>query len=208
MLMEIPAIYAVFKGGEVKTAPVNINGTDISFISEPAPTEYSADELDDRMPVLVADVRGLGKKELDDRLLMNMSFPGSDVWFLTPIKDVEDVFDCFMGSTVKLLVPYHMTRNDIVMEEAYEVTENCIPALFVSHGRVICRGEQTKDLASAIAEMERIGFAEIVVFDTDSTLSTDDWGSLHERHPGLIPFIRNRDGIAGDAGFQKIIYDL
>ncbi|MDR0508334.1 MAG: hypothetical protein LBG63_00690 [Candidatus Methanoplasma sp.] len=204
--MEIPVIYSVFKGGEVKTAPVNINGTDISFISEPVAAEYSRDELDDRMPVLVVDVRGFGKKELDDRLLMNMRFPGSDIWFMTHIKDVEDVFDCFMGNTVKVLIPYHTTRNDVVVEEAYEVTENCMPALFVSGGRVICRGEQTKDLGSAIAEMERIGFTEIVVFDTDSVLRNDDWGSLLERHPGLIPFVRNRDGTAAES--QTFIRDL
>jgi len=205
--MEIPAIYSVFRGGEVRAAPVNINGADISFVSEPVPPAYSAEDLDERMPVLVVDVKGLFKKRLDDRLLMNMRFPGSDIWFMTYIKDVEDVFDCFMGNVEKVLVPYHTIRNDVVLEEAYEVTENCIPALFVLHGKVVCGGEYAKDIGTTVGRLERIGFREIVVLDTDSTLRTDDWISLCERSSGIIPFVKSADKADG-AGYQNIIIDL
>ena len=207
-VMEIPAIYSVLKNGEIKAAPVTIEGADIFFVSEPVPPAYAADELGDRAPLLVADVKGLSKKELDDRLLMNMKFPGSDIWFLTYIRDIEDVFDCFMGNVAKMLIPYHTTRNDVVMEEAYEVTENCIPVLFVSRGKVVCRGGQTKDIGQAVGELERIGFGEIIVFDTDSMLSADDWISLRSRSAGVIPFIRAVGAAAGDAGFEKIIFDF
>ena len=205
--MDIPAIYSVFRNGEVRAAPVNIEGKDISFVSEPVPPAYSSEESDERMPLLIADVRGLGRRELDDRLLTNMKFPGSDVWYLTHIKDVEDVFDSFMGDVTKVLVPYHTTRNDIVMEEIYEVTENCFPTLFVFHGKVICRREQTKDIGTAIGELERKGFSEVVVMDTDSTLRRDDWLYLYEKYPGVIPFVRNKDRMDEDSVFQKIIVD-
>jgi len=208
MSMEIPAIYSVFRNGEVRAAPVRIEGTEISFLSEPVPPAYSPEEMEERMPVLVADVRGLGKKELDDRLLTKMKFPGSDVWFLTHIKDIEDVFDSFMGNVTKVLVPFHTTRNDIVWEEIHEVSENCFPTLFVSHGKVICRKEQTKDIGTAIGELERKGFREIVVLDTDSTLRKDDWLYLYERSPDVIPFVRNTNRVDENEGFQKIIVDL
>jgi len=208
MFMDIPAIYSVYRGGKVKAAPVNIEGADISFVSDPMPLEYSADELDDRMPLLVADVRGLGKGGLDDRLLTNMKFPGSDVWFMTCIKDVEDVFDCFMGNIAKVLMPYHSVRNGIVMEEVYEVTENCIPVLFVSKGVVLHRNEGATGIGTALSELERIGFREIIVFDTDSTLRSDDWASLHEKSPDLIPFVRSKGATVDGIGFQKVIFDL
>jgi len=206
--MEIPAIYSVYRGGEIRAAPVDISGTNISFISEPVPPAYSAEGFDERMSVLVVDVKGLGRKRLDDRLLMNMKFSGSDIWFMTFIKDVEDVFDCFMGNVVKVLMPYHTVRNDIVPREVFEVTENCIPVLFVLNGRVVCREEQTEDIGEAIREMERIGFREIAVLDIDYTLRDDDWASLHERSSGIIPFVRSRDKADRIAGFQNIIIDF
>ncbi|MCL2032742.1 MAG: hypothetical protein FWG96_05690 [Methanomassiliicoccaceae archaeon] len=206
--MEIPALYSVFKNGEVRSAPVRFDGTRISFETEPAPPAYSADETEDRMPILVVDMRGLGRKEMDDRLITDMKFPGSDVWLMTHIKDVEDVFDSFMGDIVKLLIPYHTTRNDLVMSEAYEVSEHCMPVLFVSQGRVLCRGEQTTDIREAMEGLAGRGFLETAVLDTDSLLRAEDWAYLYDRFPELIPFVRKKDGPAGDIGFQKIIVDL
>jgi len=205
--MDIPAIYSVLKSGEVRSAPVKIDGADISFISDPVPPEYSVDELDDRMPVVIVDVKGLSRKNLDDRLLTDMRFPGSDIWFLTYIEDVEDVFDCFMGNAVKILMPYHTTRNDLVMGEAFEVTENCIPVLFISSGKVICRGGEMKDIATVIAEMEKIGFTEIIAFDTDSMLRKDDWASLHDMFSGIIPFVRSISAANDGLDLQKVIFD-
>lgn len=204
----IPAIYSVFRGGEVRAAEVTIDGTNISFVSEPVKVTYSADELDDRMPVLIADVKGLGRGNMDDRLLTNMRFPGSDVWFMTCIRDIEDVFDCFMGDTVNVLIPCHTVRNGLVMREAFEVSEYCIPVLFVSRGTAVCAGGQTKEINDAVNDLSGIGFKKIVIFDTDSSINTDGWSSLYGRFSGLVPFVRKRDDGIEDIGFREIISDL
>ena len=206
--MDIPAIYCVFKAGEVRSAPARIEGTAVSFETEPAGTSFSAEGAESRTSVVVADVRGLGRRELDDRLLKKMKFPGCDIWFLTHVRDIEDVFDCFMGDIAKLLIPYHTTRNDLVMREAYEMSENCIPALFVSKGRVSGRRGQTKDLRAVVEEMVKIGFSEVAVFDTDSMLTAYDWISLNDRFSDLTPFVRDMDGPTAGIGFQNIIFDL
>jgi len=205
--MNIPAIYSVLKGGEVRSAPVKIEGADMSFISNPVPPEYSVDELDDRMPVVIVDFRGLSRKNLDDHLLTDMRFPGSDIWFLTHIDDVEDVFDCFMGNVVKVLMPYHTIRNDLVMKEVFEVTENCIPVLFVSSGKVICRGGEMGDITTIIAEMEKVGFTETIVFDIDSVLRREDWASLRDMFPGIIPFVRSIGAATEGLDLRKVIFD-
>ena len=207
MPMNVPALYSVLKSGEVRSAQVKIKGADISFISNPVPPEYSVDELDDRMPVVIADVRGLSRKNLDDRLLTDMRFPGSDIWFLTHIDDVEDVFDCFMGNVVKVLIPYHTIRNDLVMREVFEVTENCIPVLFVSSGKVICRGGEMGDITTIIAEMEKVGFTETIVFDIDSVLRREDWASLRDMFPGIIPFVRSIGAATEGLDLRKVIFD-
>ena len=206
--MEIPAIYSVLKRGEIKAAPVSIKGTEISFESEPVKLEYSVDEMDDRMPLVVVDVKGLGKENLDDGLLSKIEFRGSDVWFLTFIYSIEDVFDCFIGNIAKALIPYHSAGSDSVLKEIYEVSENCIPVLFVVQGRVACRGGSTDDIRVIIDEVAKIGYQEIVIFDTDSSLSMDDWVSIKDRFQNTIPFTRNSYMCIEEVGFKMIISDL
>jgi hypothetical protein len=208
MPMDIPAIYAVLKGGEVRTAPVKFEGTDVSFLSEPVRQTYSAEGTDDRMPVAVADVKGLGRGELDDRLLTSMRFPGNDVWLMTHISDIEDVFDCFMGEVSKVLIPYHTVRNGLVMNEAYEVSENCIPVLFVLGGAAVCRGGRREDLRTAMGDLSKTGFQDIAVLDADSSVRRDEWMALGDRYEGLIPFLRKGGGSAEGMGFKMIIVDL
>ena len=207
MLMEIPALYSVFKNGEVRTAPAVIAGTNISFASEPAKPEYSADELDERRPLAVVDVKGLEKRNIDDKLLKNLGFRGSDVWFLSHIYNIDDIFDCFMGNIVKTLMPYHTTKNNSVLKEAFEVSENCIPVIFVTNGTAVCRRGRLEEIGTHIREAEKIGFHEIIVFDTDSSMKRDDWTSINDRFPNIIPFVRNKDIPFEEIGFRMFISD-
>jgi hypothetical protein len=206
--MDIPAIYTVFRGGEVRSAPVRMDGMKFTFVSDPAKRSYIGENADERSSVVVVDVKGFTKGKIDDRLLMTMRFPGNDVWFLTYVEDIEDVFDCFMGDIEKLLIPYHTTISKHVMAEAFDVSENVIPVIFAPQGRAICRGGSTKDIITAIEEMTKIGFEEIAVLDTDSVLRIDDWISLNDRTRGLIPFVRYKNVALSNAGIKKIIYDL
>jgi hypothetical protein len=206
--MDIPAVYAVLRSGEIRAAPVRMDGVSIWFDSEPAAFIHRPDAADRREPIVVADVKGLGKGELDDRLLTRIKIPGSDVWFLTHVEDVDDIFDCFMGDIAKVLIPYHTVRNSKVLEEAYEVSDNCIPILFVSQGKAVCRGGKTKDIMDAVEELERIGFAETAVLDTDGMMTADDWAAMNGRSKGLIPYVRDRDKVPSEIGFRYIISDL
>jgi len=205
--MEIPAIYAVLRGGEVRAAPVRIDGMKITFASEPVRQSHFAEDAEERIPVVVADMKGFGKGKIDDRLLMKLKFPGNDIWFMSHIEDIEDVFDCFMGEIEKLLIPYHTVRRMSVLRETFDISDNCIPVLFAPQGRVKCRGSETKDIRTVLEELEKIGFHEIAVFDSDSVLRPEDWISLRERSEGVIPFIRYRNEELVRAGFKRIIFD-
>jgi hypothetical protein len=206
--MEIPAIYSVFKGGEARAASAKIDGTKISLASEPEMIEYSADKTAERMPVVIVDVKGLGRGRPDDRLLSNVRFPGSDTWFLTFIYDVNDVFDCLMGEVDSIIIPYHTINNNHVMKDAYDVSENCIPAVFVSMGMAVCRDGLPSDLRLTVRELAEVGFGKIIVFDTDSSLFSGDWADLHDIFQGLIPFIRKDSGQIENTMFREIIIDL
>jgi hypothetical protein len=206
--MEMPAIYCAYKGGELRSAPVKFEGTNISFLTEPARTAYSSEGSDERTEVLLVDVKGLRRREMDDRTFTDIRFPGSDIWLLTHIRDVEDVFDCFMRGIMKLLVPFHTIKDYEVMADIFDMSDNCIPVLFVRDRNVIMRGGRTKDLRTAIADMYQMGFREIAVLDTDSSVGKDEWTALSERYEGIIPFVRNGDAAADGIGFRKMIVDL
>jgi len=206
--MDIPAIYSVFKYGQVKSAPVKYDGAAMTFVYEPTVRTNISEDSHERTQVVVTDVKGITKKKIDDRLLMTLKIPGNDIWFMSHIEDVEDVFDSFMGEIEKLLMPYHTVRGRYVMEEAFDVSDNCIPVLFVIQGRVLGRGGEMKDIREATEDMERIGFDEIIISETDSYLRADDWISLHDRVRGLIPFVRYKNEELASAGFKKIIVDL
>lgn len=207
--MEIPAIYSIYKGGEVKTASVSFEGERLLLDSEPEPLEFYPRDEEERTQVMVADVRGLNKRQLDDRLLTNVKMPGSDIWYLTFIEDIEDVFDSFMGDIAKILIPYHTVRNGLVLREAFDVSDNSIPVAFVSNGRVLSGDENTKDIRTVLEELTAVGFTEIVVFDTDAMLTKEDWSSIGDRFSGAIPYVKGKTPeFIREMGFRDIISDV
>lgn len=206
--MNVPSIYSVFKGGEIRSAKASFDGFKISFASEPVRTIYAFDELDERSPVVIIDVNGINKRDLDDKMITNIKVPGGDVWFLTFIDSIEDVFDCFMGNISKVLIPYHTLRDSHVMKEAFEVSDNCIPVLFVSEGRVMGRNGQSGEIRAVLKEMTAIGFPEVVVFDSDNMMTDYDWTAILERYSGVIPYVKDRDPEHYSAlGYKTVIYD-
>ena len=48
-----------------------------------------------RGTVLVIDVKGLQRKDINDVLLKRLRIRGMNTWFLTNIESVDDVFDAF-----------------------------------------------------------------------------------------------------------------
>lgn len=204
--MDIPAVYLTFRGGEIRSAPVAFEDSKMSFESEPVRMELSTKGSDERMPFVAVDVCGINKRSLDDRLLKNIKIPGGDVWYATAITDVEDIFDCFIGNISKVLMPYHLLRNPSVMKEAFELSDNCSPLIFLSKGRALCGKGILKELRKVLNEVSAVGFADIVLYDTDSAMTGEDWMSIHDRFPGAIPFVRSEDTMPSE--FRNVIHDL
>jgi hypothetical protein len=200
--MEIPALYTVFKGGSTKIGPViHTDGKMILDAKLQAAREMFA-ESDERTEVIVVDVKGLNRGNMDDNLLTEVTIPGSDIWYLTHIEDIEDIFDGFMGDVMKIMIPYHTVRNKMVLEEAYDVSDNCIPVVFSSV-------YDLNGMISCIENVFRIGYTEVVVFDIDDVVSEGDWTTLTRRFDNVIPYVRNRSRIEmlRSLGFARMIID-
>jgi len=205
--MEIPALYSVFKGGEVRAAPVRFEELKIIFESEPAKPSYSAEGHNERRPIIVIDVKGLEKRDLDNKLLMKAEFRGSDTWFLTHVYDVDDVFDSFMGNISKLLIPLHTTKNDAVLKDVHDISDNCIPVIFIMKGNAVLRKGRSGDFMKLLREIDRIGFKNMVVFDTDRSLSESDWMVIGNNYGNVIPLIGDF-AIMRDQPVSDLTYSL
>jgi len=184
--MEIPALYSVFKGGEVRAAPVRFDGMKMFFDSEPVKPSYSAEEHNERRPIIIIDVKGLEKKDLDNKLLMKAEFRGSDVWFLTHVYDIDDVFDSFMGNIARLLIPFHTTKNDAVLKDVHDISDNCTPVIFITKGLAVLRKGRSGDFMKLLREIDRIGFRDMAVFDTDGSLMESDWVVIDNSYRNVI----------------------
>ena len=197
--MKIPALYATYKGGSVHTGRVEYSGDKMS-LGEPITRSTQVSKDDERLPLVVVDVRGMNTRVMDDRLLMDMKFPGGDVWYLTPIVDLDDLFDVFMGDIVKVLMPIHMVRDRSTLEEIFEISDCCIPVIYPS---------KVRSVDNMIRELGRVGFMDVVVCDRAGEISYDGWNRLFETI-GVIPFVCDTS-VADELeaiGFNKIIVDF
>ena len=200
--MEIPALYAVFRGGSIMTGQVTYTGGKMTLDERLQAARDMFREFDERTDVVVVDVRGLNRRNMDDILLMEMIIPGSDIWYLTHVKDIEDIFDGFMGDVSKIMIPYHTVRNKMVLKEIYDVSDSCIPVLFSSV-------YDLDGMISGLANVFRIGYAEAVVYDIDDVVSEGDWTILKSKFDNVMPHVRNRSRIEmlRSLGYDRIIVD-
>ena len=200
--MEIPALYTVFRGGSVRAGQVTYTDGKMILDEKLQTARDMFRESDERTDVVVVDVRGFNRKNMDDILLMEMIIPGSDIWYLTYVRDIEDIFDGFMGDISKIMIPYHTVRNKMVLKEIYDVSDCCIPVLFSSVYNL-------DDIISGLTNVFRIGFAEAVVYDIDDVVSEGDWTILKSKFDNVMPYLRNRSRIEmlRSIGYDRIIVD-
>ncbi|MDR0887889.1 MAG: hypothetical protein LBM39_01725 [Candidatus Methanoplasma sp.] len=190
--MDIPAVFATYRNGEVLAGSAELSDGSFSFPFGTQPLSDIIPRADERLPVVVTDVKGFNGKSLDDRLLKNLKVPGSDIWYMTYIRDANDVLDSFMGNAEKILIPYHTVRDRSVLCDAFELSDNCIPVVFSSL-RQSKKSRNDIDIMRALDNISSIGFRSMVLFDTDGSVTEEKWSEVLEKHGNTIPFdiIRN-----------------
>jgi hypothetical protein len=202
--MEIPAVFATFRNGDVQAGPADFANGSFSFPFGTRPISDVVPRADERTPVVVTDVRGLNGRGLDDRLLMNLKIPGSDIWYMTHIRDSNDVLDSFMGNAEKVLIPYHTVRDRGVLTDTFELSDNCIPVVFTASGPARNKISDA-DIMRALDNISSIGFESMILFDTGRSVTEEKWAAIIRKHSNTIPF-----GMIGDpnrpyAGADKVI---
>ncbi len=202
----ITAFYVMSKDDVALTGPVHIKEGIPYFSGDVVPLkDVIRKDGSERSTALIVDATGMQRRNMDDSTI-RVKVPGHDIWYMTCIEKEGDVFDGFLSNGEALLMPYHLMKGDDVLEEAFELSDSCIPVLFISNGKVIAN-KRTKEVRDAVHQIEDAGFSTMIVFDTDDSLSIDDWRSLHSENPGIIPYVREDLIGLKDLGFKEIVVD-
>ena len=134
---------------------------------------------EERGTVLIIDVKGLQRGNLNDVLLKRLRIRGMNSWFMTNIESVDDVFDAFNTDAEAVLVPTHTVRSEDEFEDILSVSDSAIPVVLVRKRNAVFIGENMGYL-KAIRKVFSTGFATVAVFDLDDSLSEENWTYLKD----------------------------
>ena len=143
-------------------------------------TKEKREESEERPTALVMDVKGLQRRNLNDVLLKRLRIRGTNVWFLTNIESVDDVFDAFNTDAEAVLVPSHTVRSPEEFSDILDVSDSAIPVLFVRKRNSVLFG-RSDDYRKVIDEIVSFGYGTVAVFDLDDSIPENDWPPLRQR---------------------------
>jgi len=154
---------------------------------------------EEREPFVMVDVVGYNSRRIADKVLSKVPMKGFDVWYLTGVRDIEDVFDSFMMDIDRLLVPCHLLSGQDSLEEIFDVSEDCIPTIFAVKG-MTGFSNSIMDIRKVMDVLSRVGFPEAIVFDTDSKVG--NWDRFKGTGIETIPMV-SKDSVP--LGFDRAI---
>ena len=185
--MRIPAFFAVHKDGELMATDGRFSGhralkgeRTVSLSS--AVAEGSIKEC--RAPAVIIDCSSLSSMSFDEQVVKHLRVKGADVWFMTFIRDADDVFDAFNTDAETLLAPYHSVASDDDWRDILDVSDSVV---FCHKGKAISRKGSLVDIGKTLDSLVSIGFYKNCVVDTDGSIPTDLWRDISEDYPSTVP---------------------
>lgn len=186
--MRIEAFFIEERGGVLLAGPAAFERGIPRFTGESdLLSEVVPKGASERGTVLAVDVRGMIRRDMDDSAL-KVKVPGSDLWLMTCIETSDDILDVFLFNGDRILIPLHTIGSEHVLEEAYDLSDSCLPSVFVQNGSALKR-KGKEDLVKVLDRMEGIGFPNTVILDTDKSMTADMWSDILESRPEIVPFV-------------------
>ena len=134
---------------------------------------------EERGTVLIIDVKGLQRGNLDDVVLKRLKMRGKSTWFMTNIENADDLFDAFNTDAASVLVPSHTVRSEEDMEDILSVSDSAIPAILVRRRTAVLYGKEM-DFRKAAEAMFRMGFTTVALMDLDDSVTEEGWDYLKD----------------------------
>ncbi len=180
----IPLIYSIIKERKLLTGKPTLSSGKLS-ISDNVPA-IGLDALKskkERGKVFVVDIESLNQKTFNPSFMEYCKTPGNELWVIESLNRADDVFDAFLGNADKIVFPYDDLRNESELDKILDISDNCIPLLFVGDPR-----RNQPDIKQKITEFTSKGFVNIMVADLDGSISDETWESLLDLCGGLISY--------------------
>ncbi len=188
-MQTIPLLYAVSEDRKVLVGPASFDNGRFSVKDAVRINTVSRLKTGaERGKVLVVDTVGMNAGKFNAPFIEYCKVPGNDLWLVEPVYDDADVLDAFIGYADKIVFPYGCIRDDSVLKDILDISDNCIPLLAVRGGR--CGGE---DPARIVDSLVPEGFHNIMVADLDGSISDDVWDLLQDICGGLISYSPRRE---------------
>jgi len=201
----IPAIPAAIEDGILRTGTFNFAGTQVSADIHADYKEKVRDivkEFGKGVKIATIDVNGLRQRAMDLQAMKKIKIRKADIWLMTFIEDVGDVFDAFYMDIDSLLIPYHAVASDSEMKEMVRVSDRCVPSIFVCNGRAVSK-TGPEDICTSLRKIKAAGFDSMVVLDIGGYFGIQDWERIISESEKVIPFVPG----ASDE-FKKALTDL
>ena len=186
----IPIIPIGLEDGRLMTGTISFKGTS-------ALADLTADfretvkgiveEYGKGTKIIIVDVNGLRQGAMDLRTIKKIKIRKAEIWLMTFVEDVGDVFDAFYMDIDRLLIPYHSVASDTELKEIVRISDNCVLSIFVEKGYAVSRTGR-EDVRSAIRTGKEAGFRSIAVLDVSGSCGLDDWKRIVTEFDGIIPF--------------------
>lgn len=207
--MLIPAVFAEHRGGglrvsfpgEGETLPGRMG--DVPF----AEATGLIPRGDSRGVAAVADMDSLRSGEFREGVVKGLRIRGSDIWFMTCIRDADDLMDAFNTTADRVLAPMHLISDEDEARDIVSVSDSVIPAVFASGKGALHGRWGVTDVRGALMKLESLGFYRICVLDTDGSVADDDWSWMSDQFPSTVPFVSDASRLDG-YGFKDVIAPL
>ncbi|GEM_PF-1753045 len=157
---------------------------------------------------LIFDIAGVNSGDADFAGLKRALRRGGPYWLEAGASDVEDVFDVLTLDPDTALIGTMRLPGTDLYAEAIEVSEICVPVLYIEDGKVRFR-RRSMDVLSVSSELRDMGYERCVLFDSASAGRSIDrnlWRSVRKADweafaaGGIaetdLPFL-SREGYAG-----------
>ena len=198
--MDIPAIFASHRADGLVAVPAWFDGVRPVAVGAPVPFDEATASIprsEERSPAVVVDLDSLSERTFSERVMKTMRVRGSDIWFMTHIETVDDLFDAFNTSADIVMGAYHSSASDAELEDIHSVSDSFMPVVYAIGGRAVLRQGKPGDLLETLSALADIGFYRTCVLDTDGSVTEATWEVIFDGFPSAVPFTRRRSGPEG-----------
>jgi len=186
----IPIIPIGLEDGRLMTGTISFKGTS-------ALADLTADfretvkgiveEYGKGTKIIIVDVNGLRQGAMDLRTIKKIKIRKAEIWLMTFVEDVGDVFDAFYMDIDRLLIPYHSVVSENEMREIVRISDKCVPAIFVENGYAVSRTGK-EDVRSAVRKVKGAGFRSAAILDISGRYGPEDWKQILSEFDHLMLF--------------------